>query len=389
MVAFDVDEYSVSLFDANEDQMNVPEPVADEEGNFRTISRLMMLDAAAPSTDGTGSIIYSQCRNTRRRDSDSKSEVTSLKMNHNGTYKTDDDDIYETGQWGTVSRRDKLCFVCTLVLLLTGSAIGITLALLYNAGESASMPSSMSIHPNGSDGASDESETAVKGTSTGITGKHNTNSTLYRTATEQYNALRDSIQLLATESTANVILLHLPENINDLPSTGDDMDIYKKAVLWFLYTDTVTSKYESELVPRFVLILTYLSNGGATWNQQEKWMTSYHVCLWYGIRCHRNNDDVMEVDMSRNGLSGPIHKAWELLAKCTSILLDGNKMSGTIPGDVFGSMEALEYLYLQNNELVGTIPSTLKTNGSLGTKIYHSCFLYTCVYNITFQNNFY
>jgi hypothetical protein len=212
-----------------------------------------------------------------------------------------------------------------------------------------------------SDGSS-----AIAGTSIWITGKHNINGTIYRTATEQYIALRNSIQKLAPESIAKNILLHLPENINNLSSTGDETDIYKQAMLWFLYTDTVTIKYESELVPRFVLIVTYLANGGKTWNNQEKWMTSYHICLWYGIRCHRTNDDVMEVDLSRNGLSGPIHQAWVLLSKCSSILLDENTLSGSIPGEVFGSMQSLEYLYLQNNEFVGTIPTSLKTTGSLG-----------------------
>lgn len=56
-----------------------------------------------------------------------------------------------------------------------------------------------------------------------------------------------------------------------------------------------------------------------------------------------------------------------LLQDVRSLWLNGNMLTGTIKGDVFGQMKSLSFLYLQNNGLTGTVSAALGENGVLGT----------------------
>lgn len=95
-------------------------------------------------------------------------------------------------------------------------------------------------------------------------------------------------------------------------------------------------------------------------------MSPFNVCEWYGIDCNPANE-ILEIDLSRNGLTGKLQDVWALLPHTSSVMLRENAITGPIPGKAFGAMPLLTYLHLQDNELTGTIPVSLKDTGVLGT----------------------
>lgn len=405
MVAYDVDSVddssrtyqnnsSVSTFDRRNHHNDHDHDDQDNQSSFRSMSRLMLLDSQSARSDSTttSNVLKKHKSRTEHRASGSGSRNMA-----DGNI-PEPQDIYVNGQWGVISRRDKICFFMTLLLLICGIAMAFVFATTSSGGSNNSattdipMDSSTktpTLDEGGSnDKANDGSDASgLTGTSIGINRKKNDqNDTIYYTVKEQYDALRNGIIQFAPESIASEILLHIPESINEFKAygnqedddeeDGDDpnIDVYQRAMSWFLYNDTVTIKYESELISRYVLIVTYFKNGGNAqqWTNSEHWMTSYHVCLWYGVRCNNphviNGNAIIEIDLSNNGLHGSIHLAWSLLHRCKSMLLNSNQITGTIPGIVFGNLLSLEYLYLQNNLLIGTVPITLKSITSIHTE---------------------
>jgi hypothetical protein len=350
-----------------------------ENHSFRSMSRLMLLDSSCARSDNDATkrtTTKHHKKRTERRRSGSAAAIMEEQQR----------DLYETGQWGVVSRRDKMCFAVTLLILTLGIAMAFVFGTTAVGGNDASgsnqmdaSPKTPTLNDGGSSGGNNNAVPPLSGTSIGVNRNPNDrNDTMYYTDTEQYDALRTAIRALAPESIASQILLRIPEKIQDFVTNFDDDpnigDVYQRAMSWYLYNDTVTIKHASELVSRYVLVVTYFNNGGASqlWTNTEHWMTEYHVCLWFGVQCnnynynrHQSYMDIIEMDLSNNGLIGPIHLAWTLLSKCKSILLNSNQIDGTIPGVVFGNIISLEYLYLQNNMLDGTIPSTLKSITSL------------------------
>jgi Leucine rich repeat len=295
------------------------------------------------------------------------------------------DDPYEEGTWGKVSRQDILCVMATMVLVVSGIVIAFIFLLNPNNSTNKNANTTVTTASNGTPFDRNPGNNGMTNNSNGnnahTVATNNNNDPLYETAAQQYDAIRRSIQELTPESTGTIILSNLPDRIDDLQAAPEQKgDAYEQAVRWILFptgdtvttTTTTTPWHHSALIPRFVMAVTYLANGGATtWKNRDHWMTNDPICTWYGIRCRVSGhiDEVKEVDLSNNGLNGPIHDAWTLLSNCSSILLDSNSLTGTIPGEVFGNMPSLEYLYLKNNQLSGTVPVTLKTGGKLGTYI--------------------
>ena len=108
-----------------------------------------------------------------------------------------------------------------------------------------------------------------------------------------------------------------------------------------------------------------MANGGDNWKQNENWMGEQDVCDWFGMTCDKDGN-IIEIDLTDNGLTGNIHEAWSLLPDCISIMLGNNALTGPIPGKALGNMLKLEYLSLEGNKLTGTIPSSLKDVDTLG-----------------------
>jgi len=243
-------------------------------------------------------------------------------------------DVEETGKWGSVSRKEKICVGALLFCVVVGLVLG--LLWFLKGGEesdnvSAPPPKKDIVHEK-----------------------------FFLSQQEHYEYLIDMVR--KNPVVAPTILYHFTQDVEELVGN----DLYSEAAGWYFFGDLIPVKWERNVIPRFVLATTYIANGGDNWINNENWLSIQEVCDWYGVICD-SAGTVIEVNLSANGLIGELHEAWALLDHTVSIMLNDNAITGPIPGRAFGSMASLHYLYLDNNQLTGMVPASLKDNTLLGT----------------------
>ena len=84
------------------------------------------------------------------------------------------------------------------------------------------------------------------------------------------------------------------------------------------------------------LVDLYDSTGGTAWTHHTNWLTTAAVNTWYGV------------SLDTNG-------------RVTSLLLNSNKLIGTIPASI-GTLNKVQNLYLNSNHLSGPLPGTAFNN---------------------------
>jgi len=168
----------------------------------------------------------------------------------------------------------------------------------------------------------------------------------------------------------------------------------QKATSWLLFHDE--RKDPNESVWRWAMASIYYKMGGHHWSfyygatSGNKWFTSAPLCEWERMLgssgCDKQKQATgtpllpVELDFDNTKMAGSIAIEFALLLQPTSstsapltkdstvstntilrsITLSDNRLTGTIPGDVFRHlMPSLGKLYLDNNQLEGTIPLEL------------------------------
>ncbi len=115
-----------------------------------------------------------------------------------------------------------------------------------------------------------------------------------------------------------------------------------------------TSEITVENPDRAVLVALYEATGGASWESNDGWLTDAPLGDWYGV----NTDDsgsVTSLDLTFNGLSGPIPPELGDLVNLTALILSDNDLSGPIPSSLL-QLRQLEWLRLAGNSLC--VPGT-------------------------------
>ena len=105
------------------------------------------------------------------------------------------------------------------------------------------------------------------------------------------------------------------------------------------------------------LISLYDSTGGPNWKDNTNWRTDSPVATWFGVQTDAQGR-VTQLELSYNGLTGPIPPELGDLSEMGSINLQGNRLSGAIPPE-FAQMSRLYGLNLSGNSLEGNIPGGL------------------------------
>ena len=106
-----------------------------------------------------------------------------------------------------------------------------------------------------------------------------------------------------------------------------------------------------------VLTALYQSTGGPDWFHSRNWGTSRPLRDWHGIIVD-DRGRVAELDLSNNGLTGPIPPELGNLTSLTVLRLHRNGVTGPIPSEL-GDLTRLTELNLGSNGLTGPIPPEL------------------------------
>lgn len=94
--------------------------------------------------------------------------------------------------------------------------------------------------------------------------------------------------------------------------------------------------------------------------RKVNWNSTTPVCTaWVGITCSSDNNSVISVRLPGVGLKGLIpNNTLGMLDHLTTLSLRSNLLSGNLPSDLL-SLPSLQYVYLQQNNFSGKIPSSL------------------------------
>jgi hypothetical protein len=274
-------------------------------------------------------------------------------------------DVGETGRWGSRSKKE-----IWLVALITFCMIGATVAAVV-------------VIATRDDGSSSSDEMAGETKIDPVTGLLVSayevpvppKPTLFVSDQHELDYLRDQ---LAQDINLSKYLEVIPTTVAELTGKADvtTADPYVRAAAWLVTVDTTNAKEQTN--SRFALAAIYYVTGGAAWTDKTNWLTEKHHCEWYGVTCCQNLlasakcvstsfDGIVEIDLYKNNLAGPIPESIALLKELQAIFLSENAMTGSIPGSVFAQLPQFNKLYVQHNQLTGTVPADLDTNGIFGT----------------------
>ena len=131
--------------------------------------------------------------------------------------------------------------------------------------------------------------------------------------------------------------------------------------IWGAWSDwqTATPQGSSAAMPpdRATLVSLYNATGGANWTNSANWLTDKPLDTWHGVTTDASGR-VTELDLSENGLTGPIPPQLGSLTSLEELQLWKNDLTGPIPPEL-GSLANLKQLYIDGNGLTGVLPQEL------------------------------
>ncbi len=169
-------------------------------------------------------------------------------------------------------------------------------------------------------------------------------------------AYQDADGTLATDADANTA----GQQVN-IPAGGG-----KRINVVVSHTDSVatTTQTYGVLVIRegpvatdtIALMALYNSTDSANWTTKNNWGSSLTLANWHGVTTDADGR-VTDLELDDNNLVGTLPSELRSLTSLTSLMLSDNKLSGNIPN--LRGLSLLEHLDLGGNQLNGTIPGWL------------------------------
>ena len=168
---------------------------------------------------------------------------------------------------------------------------------------------------------------------------------------------------------------------------------------WIYTSSDVSRLSDEQIVQRWILSSLYFATNGDEWIDNEGWIEpTVHECNWYGVTCL--GGEVSKLELSQNHLVGELIPEISLLKDTLYVLSLGNDfdaeeeeknefimaslpsslgdlpaltylnlencgLRGSIPRYFFSEWMHLESLYLNGNDLTGTIPKSIQHLSSI------------------------
>lgn len=100
----------------------------------------------------------------------------------------------------------------------------------------------------------------------------------------------------------------------------------------------------------------YNSTNGPQWTNNDGWLVDCDYCNWEGITCDANQNIAL-INLSNNNLTGSLPSYFGDFPFLIALYLSENSIGGMIPD--FSGCTNLEGILLNDNQLVGNVPSNL------------------------------
>jgi len=98
---------------------------------------------------------------------------------------------------------------------------------------------------------------------------------------------------------------------------------------------STSSVFAIPATEREALIALYNSTDGANWKDNTGWLGPVGTeCSWAGVSCTRADGNITSLFLQSNQLSGTIPSELGQLTQLTGLILQSNQLSGTIPSEL-------------------------------------------------------
>lgn len=175
---------------------------------------------------------------------------------------------------------------------------------------------------------------------------------------------------------------------------ADESSTQSRALDW-LYTSDPSGLSDIRLVQRWALASFYYATDGDRWVINQGWMQQ-EECDWYGVTCHNGIIGRIELVQNRlvgnivpeistlknlyllslgNDYDGPEEDKNEFITPLPPFLGDmtnlaflnlaGVGLTSTIPEELFTSWAQMESLFLNDNDITGTLPKSIERLSSI------------------------
>ena len=231
-------------------------------------------------------------------------------------------DLEETGQWGEITRKEKIGAGIILGLLAIGAILGVVFGVVLKPNPIVEVPGTVSptASPTTADFYAYE---------------------LIKQASPDVEWPEDPTTLLGSAGNA------------DAPSQY-------KAAEYLLYEDTANAKPGSLMfLQRYALHVFFLETNGNGWLKSDNWPTGSDICQFHGVMCDYTKTEVVKLVLSENGLSGMIPYEIVSLEKLLEIDVFSNQLAGRLPYKAILDHPRLSTLDVQSNLLTGIVPVEL------------------------------
>ena len=139
-------------------------------------------------------------------------------------------------------------------------------------------------------------------------------------------------------------------------STNKQVGVSRAVIKSFTAIDADDLLAEETDNDRITLMAIYNALGGANWTNHENWGSDKPINQWHGVQVENNH--VTSLYLDYNNLTGTIPSEIGNLTQLKQLYLSSNNLTGTIPSEI-GNLTQLKVLCIGWNNLTGTIPSEI------------------------------